>query len=189
MPGGAPATLPIDPWENARRGILFARGAAVIASIIALLGILSSMLDHHNAAAERDAAIANSQRIASDVESLLALRERSIAHQRSAPAPALLSALSTTLASCGISADCLTSASPDRSVVSSASGRVEVAATQVTLERLTLPELGSFLAAWQQRHPEHIPASIEIIPTRLPERLDRIRAQISLIQVDAALVN
>jgi hypothetical protein len=189
LPGDAPATLPIDPWEDAHRGILIARGAAIVSVFVALLGILWSALDHCDASVDRDAAIARSQQITSDVESLLKLRERSIAHQRSAPAPALLSALSTTLAACGIPADCLTSASPNRSVVSSASGRVEVDATQVTLQRLTLSELGSFLAAWQQRHPEHIPASIEIIPMRIPEQPDRIRAQISLIQVDEALVN
>lgn len=189
LPGDAPATLPIDPWEDAHRGILIARGAAIVSVIVAILGILWSVLDHYDASVERDASIASSQRIISDVESLLALRERSIAHQRSAPAPALLSSLSSTLAACGISADCLTSASPSRSVVSSASGRVEVDATQVTLQRLTLSELGSFLAAWQQRHPEHIPASIEIIPMRIPEQSDRVRVQLSLIQVNESMVN
>ena len=86
----------------------------------------------------------------------------------SADSSALATRVSTVLSSCGLPLSVLSSLTPDAAPTSSAQQAGNAAAMRrraaLTLNGLTLPQLGRFLEQWRRAEPAWVPATIDLAP-------------------------
>lgn len=91
------------------------------------------------------------------------------------PEPGIVGHLTTSLAVAGLPSSLMTSFNPgsdapyvmpsDSSSPAAPTGIYRKQEARLTLEPLTLPELGRFLKSWKELHPEWTCAAIEVTPT------------------------
>jgi hypothetical protein len=116
------------------------------------------------ARADANLAMLQLQRVTADVNDIAALRTAAPPEsRRPRPTSGLGAKIGDVIAKAGLPQSCLQSLSPEtESPVGNAGLRRQLA--KLTLEGLTLPELGAWLAEWRTAQPQWTVASIEITP-------------------------
>lgn len=135
---------------------------------------------------DRDKAISRARQVSADVEELLAIRASTALSSGIQDTISLLGPLNRALSTAGVPLDSLVSATPEGMPLKISSGSASVNSTRIALERLTLAQLGAFLATWRAQEPRLVASSIELTPMNDPLRPDYIRARILLVAIDGA---
>lgn len=157
---------------------LFLLAACVALPGLAALGVMSVRAERERAQAQ--ASLGALHALTGGAQELASLRATVPTWvQGATPAGGLTQSVTATLEKCGLRANVLENlsadAEPDRSGSASSGGggvsrgaaaAVHRRGASLVLTNLTLPQLGSFLAAWREREPRWIVAKIDLAPAQ-----------------------
>jgi hypothetical protein len=175
------------------------RVIAITFALACLIVLAISARSALQAKARLDASRAHLASIESKVAEAERLRSLPVAAAlEKRPEPGIVGQLTTSLAAAGLPSSLMTSFNPGsdapyvlpsnsmgNSKVTSPNGTYRKQEARLTLEPVTLPELGRFLKSCKEQHPEWACAAIEVVPvpqssTASSDTVPRLRASIGI---------
>lgn len=152
--------------------------------LFAAFGLASTARHWHDAEARSETACESLELVQGKAREVLALRgrsERVAAAER--PKQDIIAQINAILAEVGVRSDALTALEPLSDATlgrgSESDARYRRQAVSATLERLSVPEIGRFLAEWESRQPAWVPTQLELYHVRGqtgPNQLFSLRA-------------
>lgn len=161
----------------------------ITAALIAVLPLLWTAPRYYRARTSHQSAISDLRMVTAQAAELASLWSAAPPEtRRGRPSGGLASRLAQTVAACGLPQSALHNVTPELESPLTSRGRpLHRATARLTLEPVTLPELGRFLHQWRTVEPTWTVSSVDLAPSNRPagEQQKALRAAIVIETVFA----